>query len=92
VGTVTHVDFHTHAYRRTCLIEQVPIIRACERGDADVHLSDERIELVVVEVCVEDDDLGERGWDVERSATGEVEVERRVAGGRGRCVGRRAWS
>jgi hypothetical protein len=37
---------------------------------------------------VEDDDVGEFGWDLEGTAAGEVEVERWVGGGWGRCVRR----
>jgi hypothetical protein len=42
---------------------------------------------------MDDDDVGEERWDVDRSAAGEVEVERWVPGGRGRLVGgqRRPW-
>jgi hypothetical protein len=42
---------------------------------------------------VEDDDVCEFGWDLEGPAAGEVEVERWVGGGWGRCVGGggRSW-
>jgi hypothetical protein len=82
-----------HPHRRTCLTDQVPIVCPRERGYADVHLCDEHVEVVVVEVGVEDDGVGEFGWDLEGIAAGEVEVERWVGGGWVRCVrrGGRSW-